>query len=88
VVSGGAAEDQASPLVRRHRAIENPSHWVRDVSYDEDRPQIRTGTAPRMIAILRNFAIAMVRFLGFHSSPETHRHFARRSRLALGVLGL
>jgi hypothetical protein len=84
---------QASPaqllaLVRGHWTIENASHWVRDVSYDEDRSQIRTGTAPRMMAILRNLAIAMVRFLGFHSVPEAHRHFARRSRLALAVLGL
>jgi predicted transposase YbfD/YdcC len=84
---------QASPaqllaLVRGHWVIENSSHWVRDVTYDEDRSQIRTGTAPRMMAILRNLALAIVRGLGFHNVPESLRHFARRSRLALAVLGL
>lgn len=84
---------QASPahllaLVRGHWTIENSSHWVRDVTYDEDRSQIRTGTAPRMMATLRNLAIAIVRWLGFVSTPDGHRHFARRSSLALGVLGL
>jgi len=84
---------QASPaqllaLVRGHWVIENSSHWVRDVTYDEDRSQIRTGTAPRMMAILRNLAIAIVRGLGFHNVSEGLRHFARRSRLALAVLGL
>jgi hypothetical protein len=75
-------------LVRNHWSIENRSHWVRDVTYDEDRSQIRTGNAPRMMAILRNLAIAILRRLGFTSTPQGHRHFARRSHLALAVIGL
>ena len=63
-------------LVRSHWCIENRSHWVRDVTYDEDRSQIRTGNAPRMMAILRNLAIAILRRLGFTSTPQGHRHFA------------
>ena len=84
---------QASPqrlleLVRGHWAIENRSHWVRDVTFDEDRSQVRTGQGPRMMAILRNLAIAILRLLGFASIPQGLRHFARRPRLALQALGL
>lgn len=75
-------------LVRHHWSIENLSHWTRDVSYDEDRSQIRTGKAPHMMAILRNLAIAIVRGLGFPSVPAAHRHFSRHPRRALALLGL
>lgn len=84
---------QASPaqllqLVRGHWSIENRSHWVRDVTFDEDRSQIRTQQGPRMMAILRNLVIAILRLLGFASVPEGLRHFAQRPRLALNLLRL
>ncbi|EQD32372.1 transposase for IS2404, partial [mine drainage metagenome] len=34
-------------LARGHWGIENKLHWVRDVVYDEDRSQIRTGRGRR-----------------------------------------
>ena len=34
-------------LVRQHWSIENKSHWVRDVTYDEDRSQVRCGASRR-----------------------------------------
>lgn len=84
---------QASPaqlleLVRGHWSIENRSHWVRDVTFDEDRSQVRTRQGPRMMAILRNLAIAILRLLGFASAPRGLRHFAQQPRLALTALGL
>lgn len=39
--------------IQGHWAIENNLHWVRDVTYDEDRSQVRTGNAPRVMATLR-----------------------------------
>lgn len=79
---------QLLELVRKHWSIENRSHWVRDVTYDEDRSQIRTAHGPRMMATLRNLAIAILRRLGFASIPPGHRHFARNPRLALAAIGL
>jgi hypothetical protein len=84
---------QASParilhLVRNHWSIENRSHWVRDVTFDEDRSQVRAGTAPRVMAILRNLVIGILRLLGFRYIPTGLRCFARRPHLALGLLGL
>ncbi|WP_093884536.1 ISAs1 family transposase [Syntrophus gentianae] len=58
--------DKASPkqlleINRGHWGIENKSHSVRDVTFNEDRSQIRTNTGPRMMAILRNLAISLLR---------------------------
>ncbi|MET8365469.1 hypothetical protein ABZU53_18090 [Micromonospora sp. NPDC005194] len=36
---------------------ENKDHWLRDVTYDDDRCQIRPGTGPEVMAALRNAAI-------------------------------
>ena len=46
---------------RGHWRIENRVHWVRDVTFDEDRSQIRTEAAPQVMAGLRNLVIALVR---------------------------
>ena len=78
---------QLLALVRNHWNIENRSHWVRDVTFDEDRSQIRTRSAPRMMAILRNLAIGIIRLLGFSHIPEGLRYFSRRAHV-LTVLGL
>ena len=37
-------------LVRGHWPIENQSHWVRDVTFDEDRSQVRCGHMPQVMA--------------------------------------
>jgi len=34
---------------------------VRDVSFDEDRHQLRTGSGPHVMATLRNIAIGIIR---------------------------
>jgi hypothetical protein len=45
--------------LRGHWGIENKLHHVRDVTFDEDRSQIRTGAAPQATAACRNLAIAL-----------------------------
>ena len=52
-------------LARGHWHIENRLHWVRDVTFDEDRSQVRTGSGPRVLATLRNLAISLFRLKGF-----------------------
>ena len=84
----GASPAEVLQDVRGHWSIENCSHWVRDVTFDEDRSQVRTAQGPRMMAILRNLAIAIIRLLGFRSIPTGLRTFAQRPRLVLNALGL
>ena len=46
--------------MRGHWAIE-ALHWVRDMSFDEDRSQVRTGNGPQIMAALRNLVITALR---------------------------
>lgn len=84
---------QASPqrilaLNRGQWSIENRLHWVRDVTFDEDRSQIRTGTGPRVMASLRNLAISILRRCGATNVAKTLRWFAFKTHLALRLIGL
>jgi predicted transposase YbfD/YdcC len=53
-------------IVRSHWAIENQLHWVLDVTFDEDGGRTRKDNAPENLAILRRFAINIIR-----SHPDT-----------------
>ena len=63
--------------VQGHWGIENRLHWVRDVTYDEDRSQVRTGNAPQVMATLRNTAISLLRLAGIENIAQGLRHHAR-----------
>ena len=66
-------------IARGHWGIEDRLHWIRDVSYDEDRSQVRTGNGPRVMASLRNLAIAILRLTGHTSIAAALRYHARES---------
>ena len=73
-----ASAERILALVRGHWSIENRVHYVRDVSYDEDRCRVHTGHLPRNLACLTNVAISIVRLKGrFDYLPQAHRHYAR-----------
>jgi hypothetical protein len=55
---------QLNHYERRHWVVEDRLHWVRDVTFHEDASQMRTGTAPRALAALRNLAISVIRLAG------------------------
>ena len=57
-------------LNRSHWEIENRLHWVRDVTFDEDRSQIRKKNGAKVMASLRNLVISILRLLGFRYVPE------------------
>jgi len=46
-------------LVRGHWGIENGLHRVRDVTFEEDRCQMRTGATPQVMAALGNVIIGL-----------------------------
>jgi predicted transposase YbfD/YdcC len=87
------APDQADAarllrLVRHHWRIENKSHWVRDVTFDEDRSQVRCGAIPQMMAALRNVAIGLMRLAGHKNIAAATRRFAAQPWAALALLGI
>jgi predicted transposase YbfD/YdcC len=72
---------QANPVLlarwlRGHWAID-ALHWVRDVSFDEDRSQVRTGNGPQIMAALRNLVITALRLNGVTNIAAALRHHAR-----------
>jgi predicted transposase YbfD/YdcC len=69
---------ELADLIRGHWVIEDRLHWVRDVTYDEDRSQIRTGSGPRVMASLRNLGITTLRLTGATNISAGLRHHARR----------
>jgi predicted transposase YbfD/YdcC len=79
---------QLAGWVRGHWSIENKTHWVRDVTYDEDRSQIRTGGGPHVMAALRNAAIGALRLAGATNIAAANRHHARDSNRPLTLLGI
>ncbi|QSB14172.1 ISAs1 family transposase [Natronosporangium hydrolyticum] len=79
---------QLAAWIRGHWSIENKLHWVRDVTYDEDRSQIRTRTGPQVMAALRNAAIGILRITGVTNIAAANRHHARDSTRPLALLGI
>lgn len=71
-----ASPERLLGIVRQHWTIENRSHWVRDVDFNEDRSQLRSGHAPQVMAALRNTAIALIRLDGSFSIATSLRRFA------------
>ena len=85
--------DRADParllvLNRGHWSIENRSHYVRDMTYDEDRQQVRRKNGPQVMAALRNFAISLLRLTGVQNIASAVRACARSTQLALHLLGV
>lgn len=71
-----ATPGQLLELVRGHWRIENKSHWVRDVTFDEDRSQVRGGNIPQIMATLRNTAIGLLRWAGYLNIAKAGRQLA------------
>jgi predicted transposase YbfD/YdcC len=75
-------------LVRGHWHIENKSHWVRDVTFDEDRSQVRCGGIPQVMAALRNTTIGLLRWAGYTNIAAACRRLAAQPAQALALIGI
>ena len=87
------SKEQANPkhllrLLRQHWHIETKSHWVRDVTFDEDRSQVRKGSIPQVMAALRNLCIGLMRANGHTNIAAACRRYAARPEEALALLGI
>ena len=75
-------------LVRQHGQIENQSHGVRDVTFDEDRSQVRCGSIPQVMAAFRNAAMGLMRWAGETNIAAACRRFAAQPWSALALIGI
>lgn len=72
--------------VQGHWGIENKLHWVRDVTYGEDRSQVRIGAGPRVMATIRNLAISLLGLASWTNIAHALRHHAADNRRPLALL--
>jgi hypothetical protein len=56
--------------------IENRLHWVLDVVFDEDQARLRTGHGARNMAVVRHFALNLVRTASDKKSIKLRRKAA------------
>lgn len=80
-----AGPERLLSLNRNHWSIENKSHWVRDVTFDEDRIQIKNDNIAQVMAIFRNIVIGVIRFEGYHNIAKAIRYFAANPFRALAL---
>jgi predicted transposase YbfD/YdcC len=75
-------------LIRGHWTIENGLHWVRDVTFAEDASRLRTGSAPQIMASLRNLVIGALSRAGPVNLAAALRRHARDPHRPLTTLGI
>jgi len=73
-------------LNRGQWAIEKSLHYVRDVTFAEDRSRLRTGHAPQLLAACRNLAMTLLHRSGSSRSAATRRSFSYHPRRAFVLL--
>lgn len=85
---------QADPLTlldinRGHWSIENKLHYVRDVTFNEDRCRIRKRSGAHVMACLRNIVINLFRLWKINNIAQALRFFAWNAKdFILQLLGL
>jgi predicted transposase YbfD/YdcC len=80
-----ADPERLANLVRAHWGIE-ALHHIRDVTYDEDRSQLRKGSTPQVLAGLRNLAIGALRTAGRTNIASSLRWISRNPTRVLSIL--
>jgi predicted transposase YbfD/YdcC len=76
----------AAEAVRGHWGIENSLHWILDVVFKDDLARLRTGHGATNMAIVRHFAINLVRSAPDKKSIKLRRKLAAWDEDYLGAI--
>jgi predicted transposase YbfD/YdcC len=76
ISSAALTAERAGEAVRGHWGIENRLHWVLDVVFGDDRSRLRKGHGARNMAVVRHFALNLVRSAGDKRSIKLRRKVA------------
>jgi predicted transposase YbfD/YdcC len=76
IASAALSVARAAAAVRSHWAIENSLHWVLDVTFGDDQSRLRTGHGAKNMAVIRHFAINLVRSIQDKRSIRLRRKCA------------
>jgi predicted transposase YbfD/YdcC len=75
-------------LVRDHWKVENCLHYVRDVTLGEDGSRVRKGSAPQVLAAVRNVVIHLLAGVDASSNAAAIRRLNNHPEEALALLDL
>lgn len=78
-----AGPERLLELSRNHWAIENRLHYVRDVSFNEDRCRVRAGA--RTLAAIRNLVLYLIRSRAM-SVPEARENYREDRAEAIALV--
>lgn len=73
IASAALTAEQAAEAVRGHWLIENSLHWTLDVVFKDDQSRLRKGHGAVNMAIVRHFAINLVRAVSDKRSIKLRR---------------
>jgi predicted transposase YbfD/YdcC len=76
ISSAPLTAETAAQAVRGHWGIENRLHWVLDVVFREDQARLRKGHGAKNMAVVRHFAINLVRAIDDKKSIKLRRKAA------------
>src|SRR5205085_8499559 len=79
---------QLLTLMRDHWHIENGLHYVRDVTLKEDACRVRKGSAPQVLAAVRNAVVHLLAGVDAPSYPAAIEHLQVHPELAKDLIGL
>lgn len=89
ISSAALTAQAAAEAVRGHWGIENRLHWVLDVVFGEDQARLRTGHGARNMAVVRHFAINLIRAVTDKKTLKLRRKAAGWDvRYLASILGL
>ena len=78
VASRALTAEAFAQAARAHWAMENGLHWVLDVQFREDQSRLRRGHGARNMAIVRHFALNLIRAMPGKKAIKGKRKLAAR----------
>ncbi len=90
ITSASRAKADAARLLewwRSHWGIENKEHYVRDETFGEDRSRVRNGSAPQVLAGVRNLVMNWLRSRKVDNIAEALRKNAWNPQPLFAMLG-
>ncbi len=67
--------------------MENTVHWCRDVTFNEDKSQVRTHNTPSVLAALRDLIRDALKLAGYVNTAAGRRAHTERT-LVLSLYGI
>jgi predicted transposase YbfD/YdcC len=82
-----ASAAEIASWARGHWTVENTVHWCRDVTFNEDKSQVRTHNTPSVLAAVRDLIRGALKLAGYVNTAAGRRAHTERT-LVLSLYGI